>query len=59
MEEKIIQILVQGGLTGVALTSLYITYKLISNHLSHLAEVMERLEVTISKMLQFLEDHKK
>ncbi len=56
MEEKILQILVQGGLASVALLSLWINYKIVSNHLSHSEESNNRLEIAITKLIQFLED---
>ena len=56
MEEKVLQILVQGGLASVALLSLYLNYKIVTNHMIHEEEAMGRLEVAITKLLQFLED---
>lgn len=56
MEDKIIQILVQGGLASVALASLWINYKLTANHLSHSDRVIQDMEIAITKLLQFLED---
>ena len=56
MEDKIIQILVQGGLASVALASLWVNYKLFSNHLAHNDETNKNLEIAITKLIQFLED---
>lgn len=56
MEDKIIQILVQGGLTSVALVSLWINYKIISNHISHATEQSGKLENAITALTQFLKD---
>ena len=52
---KIVEILVQGGLAGVALASLYFNYKIVSNHISHSNETSTRLEVAINKLIEFLE----
>lgn len=52
---KIVDILIQGGLAGVALTSLYINYKIVSNHINHATEESKRLEVAITKLTEFLE----
>lgn len=55
MEEKIIQILVQGGLASVALVSLYFNYKIVSNHISHADRSNNDLKNAITKLTTFLE----
>ena len=55
MEDRIIQILVQGGLASVALVSLYFNYKIVSNHISHATETSNKLEIAITKLIEFLE----
>ncbi len=56
MEDKILQILVQGGLASVALVSLWINYKITSNHIEHSTDASNRLEVAITRLTQYLED---
>jgi len=56
MEEKIVEVLVQGGLAGVAVLSLWINYKITSNHINHNSDALNRLEVTLAKLAQFLEN---
>lgn len=56
MENNALQILVQGGLASVALVSLYINYKIVSNHIWHATEQSKSLEVTIAKLTEFLEN---
>ena len=55
LTDKIIQILVQGGLASVALTSLWLNYKIVSNHISHANEQSSRLEIAITKLTEFLQ----
>lgn len=56
MSENILQILIQGGLASVALVSLYVNYKIVTNHMHHAEESNNRLENAITKLIQFLED---
>ena len=56
MEDKLLQILVQGGLASVALVSLWINYKIVTNHLEHATDSNNKLENAISKLIQFLQD---
>ena len=56
MTDTALQILVQGGLASVALVSLYINYKIVTNHLHHAEESNNRLENAITKLTQFLVD---
>lgn len=53
--DKIVQILVQSGLTGIALASLWINYKVVSNHMSHSTDATNRLEIAITKLSEFLQ----
>lgn len=55
IESKIIEILVQGGLASVALASLWINYKTSSNHINHNTDALNRLEVTMAKLAEYLE----
>jgi len=50
MENGLLQILVNGGLTSVALASLWLVYKLTSNHISHNTEAMKELSSTMSAL---------
>ena len=56
MEGQIIEILVQSGLAGVALTSLYFNYKIVTNHIVHSTDASTRLEQAITKLITFLEE---
>ena len=56
MEDKLLQILVQGGLASVALVSLWINYKIVTNHLEHATDSNNKLEKAISKLIKFLKD---
>ena len=52
--DKIVTILVQGGLAGIALASLYFNYKIVSNHMAHFIEQSQKLEIAITKLIEFL-----
>lgn len=54
MENTVLQILIQGGLTSVALVSLYINYKIVTNHISHQTEVSQKLSDAIQGLIDFL-----
>ena len=56
MSDTALQILVQGGLASVALVSLWINYKIISNHMKHAEEASNKLENAIIKLTTFLEN---
>ena len=56
MTDNILQILIQGGLASVAILSLYFNFKIITNHLAHNEDAVNRLENAIIKLTQFLED---
>lgn len=56
MQENILQILIQGGLASIALVSLYILYKLVSNHMEHTTKSQEDLTIAITRLIQFLGD---
>ena len=64
MEEKIIQILIQGGLASVALVSLYFNYKsnqeftqVISNHIQHSTDAMIELTKVIESLKEAIKNH--
>ncbi len=57
MEEKIISILVQGGLASVALVSLYFNYKIVSNHLVHANDAIKELSVVIGELREAIKNH--
>lgn len=43
MENNIIQILVQGGLASTSIISLWINYKLVTNHFQHQNDIMVKI----------------
>ncbi len=62
IEDKIIEILVQGGLASVALCSLWVNYKLVTNHTHDTKEIIKEntsamvdMKVTMAKFLEYLE----
>jgi len=57
MEDKIIQILVQGGLASVALVSVYLNYKLVSNHFSHSDDVLRDLTKVLVELKEIMKSH--
>jgi len=57
MEEKIIQILVQGGLASVALVSLYFNYKIVSNHMQHNTESNKELTKVLGELKELIKTH--
>ena len=57
MENTTLQILVQGGLASVALVSVYLNYKLVSNHFIHLQEVLSRLTETLGELKEAIKEH--
>lgn len=56
---KTVETLVQAGAVGLCFYSLYLLKKLVGNHINHNTEALTKLEVTIAKLLQFLEDKAK
>ncbi len=56
MEDKVIQILVQGGSVGVAVLTLGILYKLIGNHVDHNTKALTGLTEVLARLDQFLKD---
>ncbi|MBI4136915.1 hypothetical protein HY469_02525 [Candidatus Roizmanbacteria bacterium] len=56
MEDKVIQILVQGGLAGVAISTLAVLYKLVGNHIDHNTKALENLSSVLTRLDQFLKD---
>ena len=56
MEDKLIQILIQGGLTSVALVSLYFNFKIVTNHIQHNTDVMDKLTNVLSELKQLIQD---
>ncbi len=59
MQEKILQILIEGSTTSIAIITLAILYKILTNDLRHLHDVMVKLEKTLVKLEQLLEDRLK
>ena len=57
MEDKIIQILIQGGLASVALVSMYLNYKIVANHMHESNEVMRGLTTVISELKELIKTH--
>lgn len=57
MEEKLIQILIQGGLASVALVSVYLNYKVITNHLVHSDDIMRQLASAIGELKEIMKSH--
>lgn len=55
-QSGILGLLINGGLASVALASLYFNYKIVSNHLRHVEESNDKLEIAITKLIQFLQD---
>lgn len=56
MEDKLLTILINGGLASVSLSLIYVLYHIVTNHLSHANETNERLEVAITKLITLLEE---
>ena len=59
MEDKLIEILVQGGLTSVALLSLWINYKIASNHINHNTDALTELSKVMEGLKTFIENQNK
>jgi len=59
MENGLLQILVQGGLTSVALVSLWINYKLVGNHMHSETEAKKELSQVLGELKQVIEDYHK
>ena len=59
MEEKLIQILVQGGLASVALVSVYLNFRMVTNHLQHSDDVMRSLAEAIHELKELIRSHVK
>ena len=59
MEEKFLEILINGGLASVALLSLWINYRLVSNHMEHSNDALNRLENAIIELTAWLKSKKK
>ncbi len=56
MEATIVSILVQGGLAGVALTALWIVYKLSANHISHNTDIMMKMTGVMERLSTLIEE---
>ena len=59
MEDKILSIIIQGGLTSVALVSLWVNYRLVSNHMQHANDALNKLENAIIGLTTWLKSKKK
>ncbi len=56
MYESVIQTIIQGGAVGVAVFSMWITYKLASNHINHNTEASKELSTMLAKLIQIIDD---
>ena len=56
MSENILEILIQGGLASVALVSVYFNYKIVSNHIAHNTDTMDKLTNVLSELKQLISD---
>jgi len=56
-EDKLIQILVQGGLASVALVSVYLNYKVTTNHIDHSNDIMRELATVIGELKELIKSH--
>ena len=56
MENNILQILIQGGLASIALVALYFNYKIVSNHIQHNTDTMDKLTNVLSELKQLIQD---
>ena len=64
LEDKLITILIQGGLTSVSLMSLYVNYKLVialkeivANHLVHSNDALKELSTVLSELKVLIQTH--
>lgn len=57
MEDKLIQVLIQGGLASVALVSVYLNYKVTTNHLDHSNQAMRELAIVIGELKELIKSH--
>ena len=55
-DTNIIQLCVQAGAVGLCALSMWVNYKLASNHINHNTESNERLTNAISRLAQLIED---
>ena len=55
MEILSTQNLVQAGAVVIALVSVYLNYKLVSNHIQHNTESNTKLSIAINQLIEFLE----
>ena len=57
LEDKLIQILINGGLASVALVSVYLNYKVVSNHMHESSDVMRGLTQVIGELKELIKSH--
>lgn len=64
MEDKLIQLVIQGGSVGVALYAIYALTKIISemktiigNHIDHSTEAQKELSVAIGQLKEAIKNH--
>lgn len=57
MEDKILEILIQGGLASVALVSVYFNYKIVANHIAHADESNKELTAVIRELKEAIKNH--
>jgi hypothetical protein len=51
MESQTIEVLVQGGQISVSLCTLFVLYKLTTNHFVHLNDTLNRIEIALTKLI--------
>jgi len=55
METNVIKLISEFGAIGLAAFLAYVYWKTVSNHLSHTNDALNRLEVAVTKLNEFLE----
>ena len=59
MEDKLLQFFKEGGMASIALASLYINWKIVTNHMEHSNNALNRLENAIIELTTWLKSKKK
>jgi uncharacterized protein (DUF1810 family) len=55
MEEGLIKLIADYGILGMCVFQAYILWKLIGNHLNHNTDALNRVEIAITKLNEFLQ----
>ena len=55
MEETTLKLIADYGILGLAVFQAYILWKLVGNHLNHNTDALNRVEIAITKLTDFLE----